>query len=65
MCSLVVLAACVFAVNPVRAAESPRADGREALTVDAFSVVKVIVKAVPDARSRNSLGGEREGTGIV
>ncbi len=35
------------------------------MTVDAFSVVKVIVKAVPDARSRNSLGGEREGTGIV
>ncbi|MDB5812202.1 MAG: hypothetical protein JWN94_4324 [Betaproteobacteria bacterium] len=48
---------------PVNAADAPRA--REPLTVDAFSVVKVIVKAVPDARSRNSLGGDREGTGIV
>ena len=27
--------------------------------------MKVKVKAVPDARSRNSLGGDREGTGIV
>ncbi len=28
-------------------------------------MVKVRVKAVPDARSRTTLGGEREGTGIV
>ncbi|MCE9642515.1 MAG: S1C family serine protease [Betaproteobacteria bacterium] len=48
---------------PVRAAEAPRT--RDPLTVDAFSVVKVNVKAVADARSRNSLGGDREGTGIV
>lgn len=47
----------------VRAADAPPA--REPLTVDAFSVVKVKVKAVADARSRSTLGGEREGTGIV
>ena len=47
----------------LRAADAPPA--REPLTVDAFSVVKVKVKAVADARSRSTLGGEREGTGIV
>ena len=49
----------------MRGADAPRAGGREPLTVDAFSVVKVRVKAVSDARSRNTLGGDREGTGIV
>ncbi len=63
-CSLLLVAAAFFAMPlPVRAAEAPRA--RTPLTVDAFSVVKVNVKAVADARSRNSLGGDREGTGIV
>ena len=63
---LVLVAATLFSLYvPVRAAEAPRAGGREALTVDAFSVVKVHVKAVPDARSRNTLGDERDGTGIV
>lgn len=62
--SLLLVAACILAMPAlVRAAEVPRT--REPLTVDAFSVVKVNVKAVADARSRNSLGGEREGTGIV
>lgn len=35
------------------------------LTVDQFSVVKLTVKAVPDARSARSLGSQREGTGVV
>ena len=39
--------------------------GRPPLTVDAFSVVRLHTRAVPDARSRATLGPEREGTGIV
>lgn len=35
------------------------------LTVDELSVVKLTVKAVPDARSAGSLGMQREGTGVV
>jgi serine protease Do len=38
---------------------------RPPLTVDAFSVVRLHTRAVPDARSRATLGPEREGTGIV
>jgi S1-C subfamily serine protease len=64
--SLVLMGACLLAVPaPVRAADAPRAGTREPLTVDAFSVVKVHVKAVANARSRSTLGAEREGTGIV
>ena len=47
------------------AADAPRGGERDPLTVDAFSVVKVHAKAVADARSRSTLGPEREGTGIV
>jgi len=47
------------------AADAPRGGNREPLTVDAFSVVRIHTKAVPDARSNRSLGPEREGTGIV
>ncbi len=66
MAGLIFLAAFFCAMPAsVRGADAPRAGGREPLTVDAFSVVKVRVKAVADARSRNSLGGDREGTGIV
>jgi len=46
------------------AAEVPRG-GREPLSVDAFSVVRIHAKVVPRARSRATLGPEREGTGIV
>ena len=63
---LILLAASLFALHaPVLAADAPRAGAREPLTVDAFSVVKVQVKAVADARSSTTLGGERDGTGIV
>lgn len=51
-------AALLVPVTPAAAAE------RE-LTVDEFSVVKVTVKAVPDARSARTLGPQREGTGVV
>src|SRR5688500_17311296 len=51
-------------VPPVAAADAT-SGAREPLTVDAFSVVRVRVRAVPDARSRATLGPEREGTGIV
>ena len=47
------------------AAEAPRGGERPPLTVDAFSVVKIHVRAVNDARSRSTLGPERDGTGIV
>jgi serine protease Do len=35
------------------------------LTVDALSVVRVQAQAVKDARSLNTLGSQREGTGVV
>jgi len=35
------------------------------LTLDQFSVVKLTVRAVPDARSARTLGPQREGTGVV
>jgi S1-C subfamily serine protease len=56
--ALVVAAVMLFFNAPVLAAE------RE-LTVDEFSVVKLTVKAVPGARSTNTLGPQREGTGVV
>jgi S1-C subfamily serine protease len=46
------------------AADTPGA-ARPPLTVDAFSVVRLHARAVPDARSRSTLGAERDGTGIV
>jgi S1-C subfamily serine protease len=54
-----------LAMLPATAADAPRGGNREPLTVDAFSVVKIHAKTVPDARSRSTLGAEREGTGIV
>jgi S1-C subfamily serine protease len=56
--SAALLIAGLFAAAPSAAAE------RE-LTVDQFSVVKLTVKAVPDARSNKTLGPQREGTGVV
>ncbi len=60
-------AACVaLLAGAAGAADAPRGGYREPpLTVDAFSVVKIHAKAVADARSRATLGPEREGTGIV
>lgn len=44
---------------------SPAVSAERELTVDQFSVVKITVKAVPDARSSRSVGQQREGTGVV
>ena len=62
---LLVAACMLIGALPVGAADAPRGGNREPLTVDAFSVVKIRAKAVPDARSRSTLGPERQGTGIV
>lgn len=59
------LLALLCYIVPAAAADAPRGGNREQMTVDAFSVVKLRVKTVPDARSRSTLGPEREGTGIV
>lgn len=44
---------------------SPGIAAERELSVDQFSVVKLTVKAVPDARSARTLGPQREGTGVV
>jgi S1-C subfamily serine protease len=46
------------------AAETPEG-ARPQITLDALSVVKIHAKAVAGARSGATLGGEREGTGVV
>jgi len=73
LCACLLFAsACVYAADPpasdksaaTRAKQAPAAD-----TVDADrffdAIVKLNVRAVPDARSSTTLGQEREGTGIV
>jgi S1-C subfamily serine protease len=64
--SVATLAVALALSVPVLAAE-PRAGapGERELTVNDFSVVMVRAKAVPDARSRTTLGTERDGSGIV
>lgn len=62
------LAASVAVTPPARAQDRPEAAppaGRAPLTVDALSVVKIRSRAVPDARSSDGLGAQREGTGVV
>ena len=50
----------------VQAADLPVAPGAQReLTVDALSVVKITSRAVRDARSSETLGAQREGTGVV
>lgn len=58
--ALVLATALLMPATPARAAEAERQ-----LTVDQFSVVKLTVRAVPDARSARTLGPQREGTGVV
>ncbi len=65
--SILVLAGAAWlalAAAAATAADAPRGS-REPMTVDAFSVVRIHAKVVPRARSRATLGPEREGTGIV
>lgn len=58
------LAGILFAAALSCSSLSLQAAERE-LTVDQFSVVKLTVKTVPDARSAGTLGPQREGTGVV
>lgn len=44
---------------------APALAAERELTLDQFSVVKLTVKTVPDARSARTLGPQREGTGVV
>ena len=61
----VALATVAFA-GAALAADAPAAvPGQRELTVDALSVVKVKALAVRDARTADTLGTQREGTGIV
>ena len=56
------LCSCALASTAVQGAEATRAEN---VSLDSLSVVKLRVHAVPDARSRQTVGVEREGTGIV
>ncbi len=47
------------------APQPPATHGRPEITVDALSVVKVSSKVIPNARSSETLGNRREGTGVV
>ena len=63
-----VITACLTAPLPVVArdqATSPPPAAPRQLTVDDLSVVKLRSKAVANARSRNTLGPQREGSGVV
>jgi S1-C subfamily serine protease len=54
---------CTSAIGAENETNAPQ--GQRELTVDALSVVKIKTHAVRDARSANTLGSEREGTGVV
>ncbi|MGZ5163468.1 MAG: trypsin-like peptidase domain-containing protein, partial [Burkholderiales bacterium] len=58
-------ATALTCVSAFGAQTGPERSGQRELTVDSLSVVKVKTQAVRDARSADSLGTEREGTGIV
>ena len=60
------LTGCLLVITTAMAWGAGAPDtSRPPLTVDAISVVRLHTRAVPDARSRATLGPEREGTGIV
>jgi S1-C subfamily serine protease len=61
------LANAVGAEPPAAAGSSPPPDTKSAPGIDRFfdAIVKLTVRAIPDARSSATLGAEREGTGIV
>ena len=59
------LAAASFVMVAGLPAQAFAAAAEREMTVDQFSVVKLTVKAVPDARSTRTLGPQREGTGVV
>lgn len=65
----VLLLACLDTMAAVAAPalspSAPPAAGRQELTVDALSVVRLRSRTVSDARSAETLGRNREGTGVV
>lgn len=64
LCKLQQTGAAILLAAGLMQASAGMAAERE-LSVDQFSVVKLTVKAVPDARSARTLGPQREGTGVV
>ena len=70
LCLMTVAAAACVVWGVASAAQSggaapPTAHGQQEVSVDSLSVVKVRSRAVANARSANSLGQQREGTGVV
>jgi S1-C subfamily serine protease len=63
--ALAAAAALAAPAAATAAAGPPAARAQAEVSVDALSVVKVISKAVPNARSTATLGAQREGTGVV
>ncbi len=64
------IAAMMAAAAPLRAQDAdtqaaPAPRGKPELSVDALSVVRVRAQAAPNARSGQTLGRNREGTGVV
>jgi len=59
------MAAALVVVAGLFAHGAPALAAERELTLDQFSVVKLTVRAVPDARSARTLGPQREGTGVV
>ena len=55
----------LFAGGGLWCASAASVAAERELTLDQFSVVKLTVKTVPDARSARTLGPQREGTGVV
>lgn len=65
LCILRQTGKAVLLVTTLLAHAAPGIAAERELSVDQFSVVKLTVKTVPDARSARSLGPQREGTGVV
>ena len=57
--------AAMAVVTPVYAQDAPAPGAKPELTVDALSVVRVRAQAAANARSGQTLGRNREGTGVV
>lgn len=70
LCAALLAGVACLAYTPITPAQDarstpPPARAQRELTVDTLSVVKVRSKVIADARSGNTLGRQREGTGVV
>ncbi len=68
LCTGLVMAAPLYAQDggaPAAPAAPASPRGKPEMTVDALSVVRVRAQAAPNARSGQTLGRNREGTGVV